>query len=160
MTKDKEEDDEEKKRRVGRNKSMQDDETEKDDEEGGEKEEDEKIAKDSGDVDKDDDVEEDEDNVVEKKMEGTYVGTVASELESNIEESHKTTSASDLPVYQYSADSEKCDGHESDPGCLNICFNLINLSGSFRFIGGFIEVQSRLLLRSNCRFARLQIKNM
>ena len=39
------------------------------------------------------------------------MGTVASELESNIEESHKTTSASDLPVYQY---SEKCDGHESD----------------------------------------------
>ena len=59
------------------------------------KEEDDEIAKDSGDVDKDDDEEEDEDNVVEKEMEGTYVGTVASELESNIEESHKTTSASD-----------------------------------------------------------------
>ena len=50
---------------------------------------------------------------MEKEMEGTYVGTVASELESNVEESHKTTSASDLPVYQYYADSEKCDGHES-----------------------------------------------
>ena len=50
---------------------------------------------------------------MEKEMEGTNVGTVASELESNIEESHKTTSANNLPVYQYSADSEKCDGHES-----------------------------------------------
>ena len=35
---------------------------------------------------------------MEKEMEGTYVGIVASELESNIEESHKTTSASDRPV--------------------------------------------------------------
>ena len=36
-------------------------------------------------------MEDDENNVVEKEMEGTYVGT-------NIEESHKTTSASDLPT--------------------------------------------------------------
>ena len=140
VTKDKKDDDEEKKRRVKRNKSrmmkqkrmMRKEEKEEENEEieveDEEKEEDdEKVAKDSGNVDKDDDEEEDEDN----QMEGTYVSTVASELESNIEVSHKNTSASDLPVYQYSADSEKCDGHESDPGCLNICFNLINLSGSF-----------------------------
>eukprot|EP00731_Ephydatia_muelleri_P012192 Em0006g1086a len=132
VTKDKENDDEGNKEE-GEEKQEQDDETEKDDEEKGEdeeekedeneeneeedeerEEEDEEIAKDSGDVDKDDDEEEDEDDVVEKEMEGTYVGTVASELESTIEESHKTTSASDLPVYQYSADSEKCDDHESD----------------------------------------------
>ena len=37
-----------------------------------------------------------------RKWKGTYVGTVASELEGNIEESRKTTSASDHPVYQYS----------------------------------------------------------
>ena len=53
---------------------------------------------------------------MEKEMDSTYVGTVARVLESNIEESNTctTTAASDLPVYQYSADSEKCDGHESD----------------------------------------------
>ena len=47
---------------------------------------------------------------MEKEMEGAYVGTV----ESNIEESNKTTAASDIPIYQYSVDLEKCDGHESD----------------------------------------------
>ena len=57
------------------------------------KRDDEKIAKDSGDVDKE---EEDEDNFVEKEMEGTYVGTVARELQSNIEVRNKTTAASDL----------------------------------------------------------------
>ena len=59
-------------------------------------------------------MEEDEDIIVEKEMEGTYVGTVARELESNIEERIKTTAASDRSVYQYSADSEKCDVHDSD----------------------------------------------
>ncbi|KAL5497499.1 hypothetical protein EMCRGX_G013975 [Ephydatia muelleri] len=86
----------------------------KEQEDEGNEEEDEEIAKDSGDVDKDDGEEEDEDNLVEKEMEGTYVGTVARELQSNIEERNKTTAASDLSVYQYSVDSEKCDGHDSD----------------------------------------------
>eukprot|EP00731_Ephydatia_muelleri_P007584 Em0003g1832a len=98
VTKDKKEDDEEKKRRVKRNKSrmmkqkrmMRKEEKEEENEEieveDEEKEEDdEKVVKDSGNVDKNDDEEEDEDNVVEKEMEGTYVSTVASELESNIE---------------------------------------------------------------------------
>ena len=88
---------------------------------------------------------------MEKEMEGTYVGTVARELESNIEERNKTTAASDLSVYQYSVDSEKCDGHDSD--CEENGNNkvqvsasiyvliLINLSGSFQCIGGFNEVQ-------------------
>ena len=117
----------------------------------GNEEEDEEIAKNSGDVDKDDGEEEDEDNLVEKEMEGTYVGTVARELQSNIEERNKTTASSDLSVYQYSVDSEKCDGHESDHdenGNNNVQVSasiyvliLINLSGSFRCIGGFNEVQ-------------------
>ena len=73
-------------------------------------EEDEDIARYSRDVDKEDDFEDDGDNVVEKDLEGTYVGTVASQCqsESNVEERNKTTAASDLP------DSEVCDGHESD----------------------------------------------
>ena len=41
-------------------------------------------------------------------MEGTYVGTVASQSECNVEERNKTTAASDRP------DSEVCDDHESD----------------------------------------------
>ena len=52
---------------------------------------------------------------MEKEMEGTYVGTVARKLESNFEERNKTTAASVLTVYQYPVDSEKCDGHDSDP---------------------------------------------
>ena len=40
-------------------------------------------------------------------MEGTYVGTFARELQSNIEERNKTTASSHLSVYQYSVDSEK-----------------------------------------------------
>ena len=47
-------------------------------------------------------------------MECTYVGTMARELESNLQERNKTTAASDLSVYQYSFDSENCDGHDSD----------------------------------------------
>ena len=43
---------------------------------------------------------------MEREMESTNVGTVARELESNIEESNKTTAAGDLPVYQYSVNSE------------------------------------------------------
>ena len=123
----------------------------KEQEDEGNEEEDEGIAKDSGDVDKDDGEEEDEDNLVDKEMEGTYVGTVARELQSNIEERNKTTVASDLSVYQYSVDSEKCDGHDSDRdenGNNNVQVSasiyvliLINLSGSFRCIGGFNEVQ-------------------
>ena len=124
---------------------------EKEDKDEEKEEDDEKIAKDSGDVDKDDGEEEDEDNLVEKEMEGTYVGTVARELQSNIEERNKTTAASDRSVYQYSVDSEKCDGHDSDRdenGNNNVQVNasiyvliLINLSGSFRCIGGFNEVK-------------------
>ena len=47
---------------------------------------------------------------MEKDLEGTYVGTVASQSECNVEERNKTTAASNLP------DSEVhvCDGHESD----------------------------------------------
>ena len=88
-----------------------DEDEEKEDEDEKKEEDDEKIAKDSGDVDKDDGEEEDEDNLVEKEMEGTYVGTIARELESNTKERNKTTAASDLSVYQYSVDLEKCDGH-------------------------------------------------
>eukprot|EP00731_Ephydatia_muelleri_P009198 Em0004g1536a len=105
----------------------------KEQEDEGNEEEDEEIAKDSGDVDKNDGEEEDEDNLVDKEMEGTYMGTVARELQSNIEERNKTTAASDLSVYQYSVDSEKCDGHDSDRDengnnnvqvkCLHICFD-------------------------------------
>ena len=85
---------------------------------------------------------------MDKEMEGTYVGTVARELQSNIEERNKTTAASDLSVYQYSVDSEKCDGHDSDRDENGIqesasiyVLILINLFGSFRCIGGFNEVQ-------------------
>ena len=45
---------------------------------------------------------------MEKDLEGTYVGTVASQSECNFEQRNKTTVASNLP------DSEVCDGHESD----------------------------------------------
>ena len=81
---------------------------------------------------------------MEKEMESTNVGTVARELERNIEESNKTTAAGNLPVYQYSVNSEKCDGHDSDHdenGNNNVQVSasiyvliLINLSGSFRCI--------------------------
>ena len=124
----------------------EDEDEEKEDEE--KEEEDEKIAKDSGDVDKDDGEEEEEDNLVEKEMEGTYVHTVARELQSNIEERNKTTAASDVFVYQYSVDSEKCDGHDSDRdenGNNNVQVSasiyVLILSCSFRCIGGFNEVQ-------------------
>ena len=88
---------------------------------------------------------------MEKEMEGTYVGTIARELESNFEERNKTTAASNLSVYQYSFDSEKCDGHDSDSdengnnkvqvSASIYVLILINLSGSSRCIGGFNEVQ-------------------
>ena len=112
---DEDEEEDEEKEEEDEEKEEEDEEKEDEGKKDEEKEEDdEKIAKDSGDVDNGDGEEEDEDNLVEKEMDSTYVGTVARVLESNIEESNKTTAASDLPVYQYSADSEKCDGHESD----------------------------------------------
>ena len=52
-----------------------------------------------------------DDNVGEKEKEDTCVGTFADERASNIVESNKST---DLPVYQCSADSEVCNGYESD----------------------------------------------
>ncbi|KAL5486382.1 hypothetical protein EMCRGX_G018851 [Ephydatia muelleri] len=108
----KEEDDEEKeeedeeKEEEDEEKEEEDEEKEEEDEEKDEKDED--IAKYSGDVDKEDDFDDDGNNVVEKDLEGTYVGTVASQSECNVEERNKTTAASDLP------DSEVCDDHESD----------------------------------------------
>ena len=141
----------------------------KDKEEGGdegkEQEDEAKIAKDSGGVDKDDDEEEDVDNEVEKEMEGTYVGTVARELESNIGESNKTTAASHLPVYQYSADSEKCDGHESDcdeNGNNNVHVSApiyVNLSGSFQCIGSLLKSSSKVLATSEKHLPIRQIAN-
>ncbi|KAL5471109.1 hypothetical protein EMCRGX_G029188 [Ephydatia muelleri] len=101
----KEEEDEEKEEE-DEEKEEEDEEKEEEDEEKDE--EDEDIAKYSGDVDKEDDFDDDGNNVVEKDLEGTYVGTVASQSECNVEERNKTTAASDLP------DSEVCDDHESD----------------------------------------------
>ena len=94
MKKDKEEDDVGKEE-VDEEKEEVDEEKEEEDEEKDE--EDEDIAKYSGDVDKEDDFEDDGNNVVEKDLEGTYVGTVASQSECNVEERNKTTAASDLP---------------------------------------------------------------
>eukprot|EP00731_Ephydatia_muelleri_P025393 Em0017g476a len=102
---DREEEDEEKEEE-DEEKEEEDEEKEEEDEEKDE--EDEDIAKYSGDVDKEDDFDDDGNNVVEKDLEGTYVGTVASQSECNVEERNKTSAASDLP------DSEVCDDHESD----------------------------------------------
>ena len=84
----------------------EDEEKEEEDEEKDK--EDEDIAKYSGDVDKEDDFDDDGNDVVEMDLEGTYVDTVASQSECNVEERNKTTAASNLP------DSEVCNGHESD----------------------------------------------
>ncbi|KAL5505829.1 hypothetical protein EMCRGX_G007339 [Ephydatia muelleri] len=89
----KEEEDEEKEEE-DEEKEEEDEEKEEEDEEKDE--EDENIAKYSGDVDKEDDFDDDGNNVVEKDLEGTYVGTVASQSECNVEERNKTTAASDL----------------------------------------------------------------
>eukprot|EP00731_Ephydatia_muelleri_P012499 Em0006g1393a len=81
-----------KKRRMRRTKRRMrrkrgDEEKEEEDEEKDE--EDEDIAKYSGDVDKEDDFDDDGNNVVEKDLEGTYVGTVASQSECNVERETK-----------------------------------------------------------------------
>eukprot|EP00731_Ephydatia_muelleri_P016918 Em0010g16a len=100
------EEEDEKNEEEDEEKEVENEEKEEEDEEKDE--EDEDIAKYSGDVDKEDDFDDDGNNVVEKDLEGTYVGTVASQSECNVEERNKTTAASDLP------DSEVCDDHESD----------------------------------------------